>query len=390
MYIYKLYLSNAINSAVPSLCRSDPLFAPIPMHLQNFLRAVVSVPKHSTYESSSWLDLTHITPQLIVAAGPTDNIITGLYRSPIQEVVSYLETCRRRNPLANWHIWNFRAEGSGYAIDSANWTYRPFPDHEPPSVVFLIQIVNEIAGFLLVSPGNIALIHCKEGKGRSGTVCCAYLMHEAKCHGVTMTTEEAIGAFTRKRMRKHFGRGISILSQIRYLDYYTQFLQLNEKATEDFWAFHSVHQVPFSESRSYIDKVIIYGSRPFLTMSSLKLSAYMEECDGLAMVTLQEQSLAYMIPTRRLEVDVGILLGHSIKDVRISFGKQLCYAYSWFNLFFETRKFLKLPRGRGADNGKQKSMVTLSWSDFDGIYGLPTSSSMKMFDKIEVLWVLQS
>lgn len=61
---------------------------------------------------------------------------------------------------------------------------------------------------------RVAVVHCKAGKGRSGSMAISYLMtHDG------WSKEAAIQQFTDRRMRPGFGAGISIPSQKRWLDY---------------------------------------------------------------------------------------------------------------------------------------------------------------------------
>ena len=67
--------------------------------------------------------------------------------------------------------------------------------------------------------GHVVVVHCKAGKGRSGTMACSYLISEEG-----WTPENAMQRFTERRMRPGFGVGISIPSQqrwIRYVDRWT-------------------------------------------------------------------------------------------------------------------------------------------------------------------------
>ena len=62
--------------------------------------------------------------------------------------------------------------------------------------------------------GRVVVVHCKAGKGRSGTVACSYLISEEG-----WAVEDALKRFTERRMRQGFGAGISIPSQVRWIGY---------------------------------------------------------------------------------------------------------------------------------------------------------------------------
>ena len=68
--------------------------------------------------------------------------------------------------------------------------------------------------------GRVVVVHCKAGKGRSGTAACSYLISEEN-----WAREDALARFTARRMRAGFGEGISIPSQqrwIRYVDWWSK------------------------------------------------------------------------------------------------------------------------------------------------------------------------
>lgn len=126
----------------------------------------------------------------------------------------------------NWAIWEFRAEGTGYP-DSEVYNrieHYPWPDHHPPPFALIPSIVASIRNWLKgpeSKDGRVAVVHCKAGKGRSGTVATSYLISEED-----WSVEEAMQRFTERRMRSGFGPGLSIPSQIRWLKYV------------DWWAKH--------------------------------------------------------------------------------------------------------------------------------------------------------
>ncbi len=64
-----------------------------------------------------------------------------------------------------------------------------------------------------------AIIHCRTGRGRTGTVLCAYLMYSK----VVDTADDALMWFAAKRTQNV--RGVSYPSQIRYLRYFERYLK---------------------------------------------------------------------------------------------------------------------------------------------------------------------
>jgi protein-tyrosine phosphatase len=71
---------------------------------------------------------------------------------------------------------------------------------------------------------RVAVVHCKAGKGRSGTVACSYLI--AECG---WTPEQALARFTERRMRPNMGAGVSIPSQLRTIGYVDRWARAGKK-----------------------------------------------------------------------------------------------------------------------------------------------------------------
>lgn len=61
---------------------------------------------------------------------------------------------------------------------------------------------------------RVVVVHCKAGKGRSGTMACSYLISQCG-----WTAQDALARFTERRMRPKFGAGVSIPSQLRWVSY---------------------------------------------------------------------------------------------------------------------------------------------------------------------------
>ena len=52
----------------------------------------------------------------------------------------------------------------------------PFPDHHPPPLSMIPLVTRTMHDWLNQNDKNVVVIHCKAGKGRSGTMCCCYLL----------------------------------------------------------------------------------------------------------------------------------------------------------------------------------------------------------------------
>jgi protein-tyrosine phosphatase len=150
---------------------------------------------------------------VIATSGPSGTYPQRAYRNPLDALVKFLDS----KHSDNWAIWEFRAEGTGYPDSEVyNRVYHyPFPDHHPPPFALIPNIMASMRNWLHGKEGRVVVVHCKAGKGRSGTASCSYLMSE---EGWPM--EKALQRFTERRMRPGMGyKGVSIPSQLRWLEY---------------------------------------------------------------------------------------------------------------------------------------------------------------------------
>lgn len=362
------------------------------MNPQSLVRAFASAPKQVFQDKDGWIDISYITPRLIAAAGPTDNVLVGIYRSPLRRLVSHLDRNHSKAGERYWHIWNLRAEGPGYSVgseDIINWTFLQFPDHQPPSLNMLEQIVSQIYQFLHRNPKNVALIHCKEGKGRTGTICTAYLMLEAKMAGKTISAHEAGEVFTRNRMRAGFGRGVSTLCQIRYLDYWSRVLQMNETERATFDLFQDTKQMECDTHSSKITKLLIVGPSPLLALHRIKLSTYLERLDDPNAVEIADvrTTLSHTISVSSVcEICLDRNIPLDMKELKLSFEGPYSLAYTWFNIFLEGCGKSNFEKG---SNESHDFKFSIPWTDFDGFLGVQGGTPKQLFDRVEVHWNLR-
>ncbi|BDD59245.1 hypothetical protein MPDQ_000198 [Monascus purpureus] len=189
--------------------------------MASFLRQIVAGPRLQHPEAG--LDLCYVTDNIIATSGPSAAYPQRAYRNPLDALVNFLDSKHGQD----WCIWEFRAEGTGYPDSEVcgRIHHFPWPDHHPPPFALIPAIMGSMRNWLRRLDGNqgdndsgkgkrVAVVHCKAGKGRSGTVVCSYLISE---EGWEM--EDALKQFTKRRMRTGFGAGVSIPSQLRWVKY---------------------------------------------------------------------------------------------------------------------------------------------------------------------------
>ncbi|KAM0712529.1 hypothetical protein Q7P37_011626 [Cladosporium fusiforme] len=191
--------------------------------MASLLRQIVAGPRARHPEAG--LDLCYVTDNIIATSGPSGTLPQVAYRNPLKDLVRFLDSKHG----SEWAIWEFRAEGTGYPDEEVYGRVRhyPWPDHHPPPFALIPLIVGSMRNWLKEKDDRVVVVHCKAGKGRSGTVSCSYMIAE---EGWDM--EEAKQRFTERRMRPGFGNGISIPSQIRTLSYVDRWTRNGKKYIE--------------------------------------------------------------------------------------------------------------------------------------------------------------
>jgi len=185
----------------------------------SLLRHIVAGPRNPHPEAN--LDLCYVTSQIIATSGPSGTYPQRAYRNPLDQLVKFLDERHGKH----WAIWEFRAEGTGYPDDAVYGRvfHYPWPDHHPPPFRVVGMAMAGMKRWLSGIDGEgteeekkkrVVVVHCKAGKGRSGTMACSYLISECG-----WTPEDALARFTERRMRPGFGQGVSIPSQLRWVGY---------------------------------------------------------------------------------------------------------------------------------------------------------------------------
>lgn len=253
---------------------------------------------------------------------------------------------------------------------------------------------------------RVAVVHCKAGKGRSGTVACSYLISE---EGWKM--DDALQRFTQRRMRVGFGHGVSIPSQLRYVRYV------------DRWT-NSMHK-KYMERRVEICEVHVWGLRDGVKVSiegyedggkriknfhtftrdektvtdqgrvntkqapisSKEIKKDMEyltsPVDGTPDSSMSNLTFAGSYQTVVLRPSSPVRLPTS--DINIDFERRNKAAYTgftvvtsiahvWFNAFFE-----------GGYEGHDSGVFEIEWDAMDGIKGSARKGT-RALEKLKVVW----
>lgn len=281
--------------------------------------------------------------------------------------------------------------------------------------------------------GRTIVVHCKAGKGRSGTTACSYLISEEG-----WSVEDALARFTSRRMRSGFGSGVSIPSQLRWVGYV------------DWWTKHGKVYV---ERQIEITEVHVWGLRDGVKVA---VAGYVE--DGKVIKTFHtfdrkervvmdgdSQSMVNTAPVSKQLNEKALPLHESnvqadsnhpsdsssvtsttayelgadtvifrperpivlpTSDINIDFERRnkatygltmvTSVAHVWFNAFFESQYSSTSQRDYGTpsvataqhpnvDTIPDSGVFEISWEAMDGIKGSARKGT-RAFDRVAVVW----
>ncbi|KAL1524632.1 hypothetical protein AB1Y20_019519 [Prymnesium parvum] len=194
------------------------------------LRGMVSLNKTRFQKDGFDLDLTYITPRIIAMGFPASGF-EGKYRNNLHQVQRFLGTF---HPANRYRVYNLCEERvyEGHVLGGE--TYReclhhyPFDDHNPPCFDMIHPFCLDVREWLERHPDNVAAVHCKAGKGRTGLMvsCLLYHLQTEHCD----TAQHALDYFG--NVRTHDGEGVTIPSQKRYTRWYAEHFAPEAKPLE--------------------------------------------------------------------------------------------------------------------------------------------------------------
>ncbi|KAM4859951.1 phosphatidylinositol 3,4,5-trisphosphate 3-phosphatase TPTE2-like [Thomomys bottae] len=184
-------------------------------HLEQSTRRLVSRDRKRYNKEGFDLDLTYITERIIAMSFPSSGPQT-FFRNPIEEVARFLDT---KHP-DHYFVYNLCSEESYDSKYFHDRTRRVMiDDHNVPTLEEMILFSKDVVDWLTKDAQNIAVIHCKEGKGRTGTMICSCLIATR----MFLTAQESFHYFGEQRIDMNYSnkfQRIATPSQHRYVGYF--------------------------------------------------------------------------------------------------------------------------------------------------------------------------
>ncbi|XP_072259864.1 phosphatidylinositol 3,4,5-trisphosphate 3-phosphatase TPTE2-like isoform X2 [Pyxicephalus adspersus] len=183
--------------------------------LEKVTRRMVSENKRRYQKDGFDLDLTYITDRIIAMSFPSSGK-QSFYRNPIEDVAKFLDSKHKDH----YKVYNLCSE-KGY--DPKYFHYRVervfIDDHNVPALEDMLKFTASVRSWMAEDPKNVIAIHCKGGKGRTGTMVCTYLVD---CDQFE-SAKESLDYFGERRTDTSVStkfQGVETPSQSRYVGYY--------------------------------------------------------------------------------------------------------------------------------------------------------------------------
>lgn len=275
--------------------------------------------------------MTFINENIVAMGFPAEKM-EGVYRNNMKDVQRFFDTYHKDH----YKVYNLCEERD---YDPSKFHDRvakyPFADHNAPPFLLLKPFCEDVSNFLAEDPKNVAVIHCKAGKGRTGVMICAYLLHK----NPSMETQKALDFYGEKRTTN--GKGVTIASQVRYVHYYGKYMRerMQYQPTTLLIRLIKFHGVPFFSQGTCVPQFLIRMGKTVVHKSNWFEGIAKEQRDAV---------LPLAAPTPVCD-DVKIEFFH-----RKSTGKEKMF-HLWFNTFFvEESMSLVIPKSQLDKANKDK------------------------------------
>lgn len=202
------------------------------------IKGTVSKQKRRFVDSQFDLDLTYITDRIIAMGFPSHGA-ESMYRNSSTDVVNFFNTRHKDH----YKVYNLCSERKyDHALFDGKVSWFPFDDHNVCAFQDIAYFCKDVAMFLAKHPKNVAAIHCKAGKGRTGLMISIFLLY---C-GEWNTAPEALSYYG--FARTHDQKGVTIPSQKRWVNYFGDYMAMSKRGESlpppSRWL---VHQIRFSK-----------------------------------------------------------------------------------------------------------------------------------------------
>ncbi|XP_029458635.1 phosphatidylinositol 3,4,5-trisphosphate 3-phosphatase TPTE2-like [Rhinatrema bivittatum] len=305
--------------------------------LEKATRRMVSENKRRYQKDGFDLDLTYVTDRIIAMSFPSSGR-QSFYRNPIDDVARFLDLKHKDH----YKIYNLCSE-KGY--DPKHFHYRVervfIDDHNVPALADMLKFTASVREWMAEDEKNIIAIHCKGGKGRTGTMVCTWLVDSDQFESAKASLDYFGERRTDTSMSTKF-QGVETPSQSRYVGYYELVknkykwqLPAERKFRIKSFLVHSINGVGKSNGSDLKVEIIMKKEVVFqcICESQENCKLFSDSGNNTAIITLEGCPVITGDVKVRFESSAGLPKGYDD-----------CPFYFWFNTSFIEDNRLYLPR----------------------------------------------
>ncbi|KAA0188336.1 hypothetical protein HAZT_HAZT009576 [Hyalella azteca] len=223
------FMLSIIAVSVESM-QSNPVSLIVVLRLKG-ARQFISQNKRRYQREGFDLDLSYVTPTVIAMSFPSSGKMSmyrndireryqgtagHVYRNDIRDVSRFLDY----KHAGHYRVYNLCSERhyDEHFFHGAVQRY-PINDHNVPAIEVMLEFSENVRKFQAEDERNVIAVHCKGGKGRTGTMICVCLIDS----GAFKNADQCLSYFGDRRTDKNAGskfQGVETPSQSRYVGYY--------------------------------------------------------------------------------------------------------------------------------------------------------------------------
>uniref|UniRef100_A0A2K6GEY4 Phosphatidylinositol-3,4,5-trisphosphate 3-phosphatase n=1 Tax=Propithecus coquereli TaxID=379532 RepID=A0A2K6GEY4_PROCO len=264
------------------------------------------------------LDLTYVTERIIAMSFPSSGK-QSLYRNPIMEVVRFLDS-KHQNHYRVYNLCSEKEYDPKYFRDRV---YRvKIDDHNVPTLHEMVAFSKDVDKWMSKDKENVVVIHCKGGKGRTGTMVCVCLI----ARGIFLTAQLVDTLHLPASAHVGLFPGVPFPSR-RYVGYFEE-------------VKHIYHWNLPPRKSLLLKKFIIYSIRG-------KLDGLMPECLTHNQVSLSQKIGFWQTPCGSCLACIQLIptkIATDWEESQVSKYCNKCQFSFWFHTSFIRNNRLFLPR----------------------------------------------
>jgi len=184
-------------------------------NLETAARQLISQNKRRYQQDGFDLDLTYVTNRVIATSFPSSGLWAA-YRNPIERVALFLDT-KHYDRYKIFNLCSEKTYNTAYFHERVERVM--IDDHNVPTVAQMLEFADTVRRWLGDHPDNVIVVHCKGGKGRTGTMICVWLIESGVFSSAALSLDYFGNRRTDTNVSQKF-QGVETPSQSRYVGYY--------------------------------------------------------------------------------------------------------------------------------------------------------------------------